>query len=495
MSSDPILWRLPRLFKAAGIDPGVPVPDLPVCGVTDDSRAVKPGMLFVAVQGTQVDGHRFLSQAVERGARIVLMEQDYPVPPSVVKLRVKETQPLLGPLAHAFLGAPTKTLHVIGVTGTNGKTTVVWLTRHLLECAGISCGLIGTICHQVGAQEFPSGNTTPGGVALQTMFSQMLAQGQKACAMEVSSHALDQYRTDGIEWTCAVFTNLTPEHLDYHGTVENYLRAKLRLFENLGPNAIAMINRDDPAWERVRAAARGPVRTFGLEGPADFSAGKIHCTLEETVCEIRTPEGTFPAAMGLIGRHNVQNLLAALGAAAAVGLPVKTALEGLASFPGVPGRLERIETGQPFPIFVDYAHTDGALRPILQQLRAVTKRKILTVFGCGGDRDRTKRPRMGAVAAELSDRVIITSDNPRSEDPWAIAQEAAAGVQGFSIPCSVVLDRREAIQLALESADENWLVLIAGKGHETGQIIGKKRFPFDDRAVVRELLGEQVAHG
>ena len=487
-------WRLPQLLWASGIFVSHPVPDLPIRLVTDDSRAVEPQSLFVAIQGTQVDGHRFIGKAVERGARAILLEEEIEVPASVVKIRVPATRPLLGPLAHTFYAAPSRTLKVIGITGTNGKTTVAWLTQHLLEKAQFPCGLIGTVCNRMGEIERPSQNTTPGVIVLQRMLAQMLNEELRACAMEVSSHALDQHRTGGIEWACGVFTNLTSEHLDYHESLENYLKAKLRLFQGLGEKATAVINRDDPVWERVKKATQGRVLTYSLRGDADLVANEIHGSLKGTTCQVKTPQGTFPVGWNLIGRHNLSNLLAALAAVMSLGVPVEQALEGVSSFPGVPGRLERIEEGQPFLVFVDYAHTDGALRRVLTELRATTDKQILVVFGCGGDRDRTKRPRMGRVAASLSDRVIITSDNPRGEDPQVIASEVAAGIKGSSTPWEIILDRREAIRTALEFASSPWLVLIAGKGHETGQILGDRVIPFDERAVVKELLGEKFEH-
>lgn len=482
--------RLPELLAAAGVAMDRSVPDLPIREVTDDSRAVKKDALFVAVQGTHLDGHRFVAQAIERGAAAVVVEQEVPVPDPVVKIQVPSTRAVLGPLVHAFLGRPSEQLHVVGVTGTNGKTTVAWLAQHLLQTAGIPTGLIGTVCHRVGTDDRPSRNTTPGASELSGMLRQMADSGMKACAMEVSSHALDQHRTDGIRFRCAVFTQFSPEHLDYHRTIEEYLRAKLRLFEALGYQARAVINRDDPVWEKIRRCCKGPVLTFALKEKADLTATEIRCSLEGTACTLQTPEGSFGIAWKPIGRHNLKNLLAALGAVMSCGVPLRKAMTGISTFAGVPGRLERVEGESSFPVLVDYAHTDGALAEVLKQLKAVTTRRIVTVFGCGGDRDRTKRPRMGQVAAELSDRVIITSDNPRSEDPAAIAQEVAAGIRKLSRPApwEIVLDRREAIRLALESADGKELVLIAGKGHETGQIVGDRVIPFDDRAVVKELL-------
>ena len=481
-------WTLRDLAAAAGLPVPGSLPKIAITQVTDDSRAVRPGALFVALSGESADGHRFIGQAAAQGAAAVLVEKETEVPSAAVKIRVPSTRAALGPLAHLFYGACSERLKVIGVTGTKGKTTVSWAARHLLETAGVPCGLIGTVCHDLGDGPRPSDNTTPGAVFLQESLSQMERRGLKACVMEVSSHALDQRRTDGIRWACGVFTNLAPEHMDYHRTMEEYLRAKRRLFEALPADAWAVINRDDPAFEKVRAAARGPVLTYGLRPGAELTAKGVRGSLEGTEFLVQAERETFPARTGLIGLHNVENLLAAVGAAASVGISMEQVVSGIETFPGVPGRLERIHCGQPFPLFVDYAHTDGALRRVLEQLRSLSDRKILTVFGCGGNRDKAKRPRMGRAAAELSDQVIITSDNPRREDPAEIAREVSAGAEGSGAPVKVILDRREAIRSALETADERWLVLIAGKGHEGKQIFADRTVPFDDRSVARELL-------
>ncbi|MBI3317989.1 MAG: UDP-N-acetylmuramoyl-L-alanyl-D-glutamate--2,6-diaminopimelate ligase [Candidatus Omnitrophica bacterium] len=482
----------PRRFSELLSESGIPVrgkiPELEITRVTDDSRQVVPGALFVAVKGAAEDGHRFLPQAIARGARAVLLEEDLPVPEGVFKWRIPSTRPALARLASSFYGFPSRRLRMVAVTGTNGKTTVAWILRHLLEKQGTGCGLIGTVCHEVGRGAEPSKNTTPGAVLLQELLSRMVEAGLRACAMEVSSHALDQGRTDGIEFGCGVFTNLTPEHLDYHATPEEYLKAKLRLFQGLHPLAPAVINRDDPAWLRVREAAKGPILLYGLRREADLTAEEIRLSLEGTSCRVKTPRGVFAFRWNLIGRHNLENLLAAVGAAASLGTGFEEALAAAEDFRGVPGRLERIEGDQPFPVFVDYAHTEDALKKVVSELRAAGSGRITVVFGCGGDRDRTKRPRMGRVAGEMCDSVIVTSDNPRSEDPARIAGEVAAGLKGTPASWRVILDRRAAIQAALESAGEGEIVLIAGKGHETSQVFGKETVPFDDRAVARQIL-------
>ena len=483
-------WTLPDLFSAAGLSLDSSLSSGWISQVTDDSRAVRPGAMFVAVRGNQADGHRFLTQAMERGARVIVVEEAFSAPAPVISIKVESTRAVLGRLLHAFYGFPSLHLSVVGVTGTKGKTTVTWLIQYLLESCGIRCGLMGTICTRWADKVQAVDNTTPGSVILQRTLSEMVADGMQACAMEVSSHALDQRRTDGIHWACGVFTNLDPEHLDYHGTMTDYRNAKRRLFEALPREAAAVLHRGDPSWEEMARVVKGRVLTYGIGSGADFEARDIRVFSDRTLFELAVPGLRYPVESSLIGLHNVENLLAAFAAAQSLNIPLEWAAQAAAAFPGVPGRLERIDCGQPFPVFVDYAHTDGALQRVLTQLRRITCRKILTVFGCGGDRDRAKRPRMGRVAAELSDRVVVTSDNPRSEDPARIAGEIVAGMKGIPTQVEVILDRAEAIRSALESANERWLVLIAGKGHESRQIFADGSVPFDDRSVVREILGE-----
>ncbi len=478
------------MLKAAGVIPkgSTALPDRTIAWVTDDSKSVQKDTLFIAARGVSLDGHRFIPQAIHKGAKAILAEQGVVVPEEVVLIRVPATRPLVGPLLHTFLGSPSRNLQTIGVTGTNGKTTVTWLIQHILEGAGVSCGLMGTVFDRVGRQNQISSATTPATAVLQGNLSRMAEEGLTACAMEVSSHALDQYRTEGINWKTVVFTNLAPEHLDYHGTLENYLAAKRRLFEAGSAQTHAIINRDDPVWETFTQAAQGPVLTYSLEQPADLTVRQVSSSLEGTRGTLVTPEGRFSFESPLIGRHNLSNLLAAVGAVMTLGVETTKALQQVKSFLGVPGRLERIDLGQPFPIFVDYAHTDDALKHVLTELKAADSRKIITVFGCGGERDCAKRPRMGQVAAALSDRVIITSDNPRGEEPQAIAQQIKKGIERSASSVEVVLDRKEAIGRALEQAQKGWLVLIAGKGHETVQILKDKTVPFNDKSVVEELL-------
>ncbi len=483
-------WRLNELLRAAGILVPENNPNPVITHLTDDSRAAGPGTLFVAVRGTSQDGHRYLKQAAQQGACAAVVEPGEQVPSDMVRIETISTRQIVGPLAQAYYEFPSRRLKVAGVTGTKGKTTVTWLAHYLLEAAGVPAGLIGTICNKIRSEEFPSQNTTPGAIELAALLARMVDNGVQACVMEVSSHALDQDRVRGVEWHAGVFTNLDGEHLDYHGTLENYLQAKLKLMQSLTKSATAIINADDPVSDQaVRAAAgAGVVWTYALKAPALFHLKRFESSLAGTRCEWETPQGIVSVQTPLIGSHNMENWMAAAAILFSLGVPLEASAQGALKFPGVPGRLERVNAGQPFPVFVDYAHTEGSLRRVLEELRAIGKYRIITVFGCGGNRDKTKRPRMGRAAAELSDEVIITSDNPRREEPEQIAREVAEGARGLATPCRIILDRRGAIQKAIDSADERSLVLIAGKGHESGQIFASVTVPFDDRQVAREIL-------
>lgn len=471
---------------------GLPIPagtaSIRVTDVTCDSRQVSPGALFIAVRGAAQDGRAFIEDAARRGACAVVME-DGGAPPAagVPVVRVADTRQAAAALAHAWHGRPAEALTMLGVTGTNGKTTVTYLLQHLFQQAGRPCGLIGTIEYRAGGRPSPSHNTTPGPVELAALLAGMRAAGLSACAMEVSSHALDQRRVDGIPFSVAVFTNATPEHLDYHNTFEAYCEAKARLFAMVPPAGTAVLNADDPSSPIMRRRSRARVLTFGITRPADVRVLEPRCRLDGSSGVLVSPQGRFPFRARLLGRHNLSNVAAMAAAGVACGVPWSIIAGALEMFDGVPGRLQRINADQPFPVFIDYAHTDEALRQVLTALRELTNARVTVVFGCGGDRDRAKRPRMGAVAGRLADRVIITSDNPRGESPQAIAEAIAAGIT-TSTPCSVILDRAEAIQQALREADAGSVVLIAGKGHETTQTAQGRVTPFDDAQMVREML-------
>jgi UDP-N-acetylmuramoyl-L-alanyl-D-glutamate--2,6-diaminopimelate ligase len=475
-----------------------PVPGV-VRGLTDDSRRVIAGGCFVAVRGLRSDGHRFIPQAVERGARAVVAEPPDPMPgESVGRILVPDTRRALPRLADAYFGHPSRALTVVGITGTNGKTTTSYLCEALLRARGLETGLVGTIQYVVRGQARDAGQTTPEALELQGLLAEMVAAGVGGVAMEVSSHALALHRVDGVAFDVAVFTNLTQDHLDFHGTMQAYAAAKARLFFELlstggKRGATAVLNADDPVGAEWAATFPGRVLTFGL-GPGHAIRPLQHESgLEGIRLLATTPGGSVRLVSPLIGEHNVMNLLGAVGVGVALGLDPPAIASALASVTHVPGRFERVEAGQSFLVVVDYAHTPDALQRVLETARRLTPGRLGVVFGAGGDRDRGKRPLMGGIAARLADRVWLTSDNPRSEDPPAIIEEIAVGVApppsgGYSRHP----DRREAIHQALGWARAGDTVVLAGKGHEAYQIIGGQVLPFDDRLVAREFLAGRV---
>jgi UDP-N-acetylmuramyl-tripeptide synthetase len=477
-----------------------------VTGLTDDSRRVVEGTCFVAVRGLRADGHRFIPQALERGARAVVAEPPDPLPGRPVgRILVPDTRRALPRLADAYFGRPSRALTVVGVTGTNGKTTTSYLVEALLRARGDATGVIGTIQYVVRGVAREAGQTTPEAIELQGLLADMVAAGVGGVAMEVSSHALEQRRVDGIAFDCAVFTNLTQDHLDYHGTMERYAEAKGRLFfELLGeggkPDAAAVLNGDDPwgaRWARELAESRRcRVLTFGLGAGLAVRARRHTSGAGGIRLEADTPAGPVAFASPLIGEHNVMNLLGAVATGVALHLDPATVAGALAGVQAVPGRFERVDAGQDFLVVVDYAHTPDALQRVLETARRLTAGRLGVVFGCGGDRDRGKRPIMGRIAAGLADRVWLTSDNPRSEDPDAIIAEISLGVVppppgGYTNHP----DRRAAIRDALGWARAGDTLVIAGKGHETYQIIAGQSLPFDDRQVTREILRDTQGAG
>jgi UDP-N-acetylmuramoyl-L-alanyl-D-glutamate--2,6-diaminopimelate ligase len=472
--------------------------DREITGLTDDSRRVSPGGLFVAVKGTQSDGHRYLNQAVSAGAGALVVEAGY-VPANALDalgvpvIEVRDSRHVLGVLASRFHGDPSQRLKLIGVTGTNGKTTTTYLCKSVLEAAGAKVGLVGTVAYLIGNERIEATHTTPGAVELQGLFRRMIDAASDAAVMEVSSHALALDRTAGCEFGTAVFTNLTQDHLDFHADMEEYFHAKLRLFAGLGPEGRAVVNLDDPYGASVAAATRAQVWTYAVDRPADLRAEDVRISLEGVRFTARTPVGAVAIRSPLVGRHNVYNILAAVGVGLEQGIALPTIAAGIAGLVNVPGRFERVEAGQPFTVVVDYAHTEDALFRLLTAAEAVKTGRIITVFGCGGDRDRGKRPKMGRVSAVYSDVVVVTSDNPRTEAPEAIISEVVPGVQAGLQETGrgryvVQVDRRAAIGEAVRMAQPGDLVLIAGKGHENYQVIGKNKYPFDDRVVAREAI-------
>ncbi len=464
---------------------GVPAParDLEVSRLAFDDRDVISGTLFFCVRGFTRDGHDFAPLAVERGALALVVER--PLGLGVPEIQVPDTRTAMAPAAARFYGDPTGELQVVGITGTNGKTTTAFLMRSLLEAAGRQTGLLGTVKSIVGGIEHPVKRTTPEAIELQRTFRDMLDGGDTACAMEVSSHALELHRADAIHFAVAMFTNLTQDHLDFHPTMEDYFLAKRRLFQDASPSQ-AVINLDDPYGQRLAAELDAPI-TFALDREAVYRAHEVETGLTGSRFSVQTPDGqTVEIRSPLRGRFNVYNVLGAFAAARALQVPADVAVAAIAQADQVPGRLEPVEEGQEFAVLVDYAHTPDSLENVLAAARALTDHRLHVVFGCGGDRDRAKRPLMGEIATRLADRVIVTSDNPRSEDPEAIIAEILVGA-GAGTDHEV--DRREAIARTIAGAEPGDVVVIAGKGHEQGQEFeAGRKLPFDDVSVAREAL-------
>jgi UDP-N-acetylmuramoyl-L-alanyl-D-glutamate--2,6-diaminopimelate ligase len=471
---------------------------LDVSSLAYDSRKVESGGLFFCVPGLRGDGHDFAGQAVERGAAALVVERalDQGVP----EVHVESVRAAMGPSAARFYGEPTECLRVVGVTGTNGKTTTAYLVRALLEATGEPCGLLGTIKSVIARQERAAVRTTPEAIDLQADFRAMLDGGERACAMEVSSHALALGRAEGIRFAAAIFTNLTQDHLDFHATMEDYFQAKRLLFVPVGGAArtpgVSVVNVGDPYGQRLAREIGEPLVTFAVEAPADYSAWSVHSDLGGSRFQLRTPEGERSLALPLPGRFNVANALGALAAAHALGGELDTLVAALEQGVHVPGRFEAIDEGQDFAVIVDYAHTPDSLENVLlaaRELAGPRGGRVLCVFGAGGDRDRGKRPLMGEAAARLSDVVTITSDNPRSEEPGEIVEQIVQGVErarrSDAEATHVELDRRRAIVLAVEQARAGDILVIAGKGHEQGQEFARgEKLPFDDATVAREAL-------
>ncbi|MCB9897087.1 MAG: UDP-N-acetylmuramoyl-L-alanyl-D-glutamate--2,6-diaminopimelate ligase [Planctomycetes bacterium] len=466
-------------------------PDALVTGLAIDSRKVTPGDLFIASQGSRHDGLRFVEQALARGASAVLAAARPALPDDVGFVGVPDVALAKAVVADRFFGHPSRRLDVIGVTGTNGKTTSAAMISSMLAMDGRPHGVIGTLGVRLRNTSEPLANTTPDAVELQRLLARMVDDNLSAVVMEVSSHALELHRVHGVAFDVGVFTNLSQDHLDFHQTMDAYGHAKGRLFRELSSDATAVLNADDP-WSAIYAE-HTPARllTYALDGPARVHGRISRLDADGTAFRLDDDEAglQLPIDMRLVGRHNVSNALAAAGAALALGLPAAAITTGLASLAAVPGRLESIDCGQDFRVLVDYAHTPDALEQVLRLLRPLTRGRLHVVFGCGGDRDRSKRPRMGAAVASAADALWVTSDNPRSEDPASILEQILAGVpDGVRERTVSLVDRREAIAAACRAARGGDIVLVAGKGHETTQTVGDSVLPFDDRDVCREVL-------
>jgi UDP-N-acetylmuramoyl-L-alanyl-D-glutamate--2,6-diaminopimelate ligase len=481
-------------------------PKTPIRGLAYDSRAVEPGFLFAALHGEKSDGNDYVEQAIDRGANAVLSRRAPDrVGAKVAWVQVDSDRRGLALAARNYYGRPDQRMLMIGVTGTNGKTTVCFLLEAILRVAGLKPCLLGTVMYRYNRDETKAGRTTPESLDLYRLLDRFATAGARSCAMEVSSHALVLERVAGVDFKAAVFTNLTQDHLDFHGTMDAYFGAKAILFRDLSGAAVAVLNADDPHARRLRSLTKARVVTFGESEGADVRLSSVQAAVSGTgiILQIAagpaaTPGGRLEVRSPLLGRPNALNMAAAAAAALALGVGHDAVARGLGSVTGVPGRFERIDEGQPFTVLVDYAHTDDALKNLLLSVRDLRPRRIVTVFGCGGDRDKGKRPLMGFAAAAGSDIVVVTSDNPRSEDPMAIIEEILPGTrraltgdpggQSGKERCLVIADRKEAIRRALSLAEEGDCVVIAGKGHETYQILGERTIPFDDREVARDIL-------
>ncbi|WP_310550250.1 UDP-N-acetylmuramoyl-L-alanyl-D-glutamate--2,6-diaminopimelate ligase [Paenibacillus glufosinatiresistens] len=471
--------------------------DVEIGDLQADSRKVKPGDLFICLPGFTVDGHDYAPQAAAQGAAALVVERKLAV--DLPQIVVDDCRFAMAAMAGAFFGSPSSRMNLIGVTGTNGKTTTTYLIERILEDYGIKTGLIGTIQMRYDGASYPMSGTTPESLELQRSLHDMAARGVQACVMEVSSHALEQGRVKGTDFRMAIFTNLTQDHLDYHHTMEEYRAAKGLFFSRLGnvtspwkeERKYAVLNGDDPASAYFRAQTAAEVITYGIENPANVRASGISITARGTSFHVDTFRGSADISLRMVGKFNVYNALAAITAALLEEIPLEAIKASIEAVPGVDGRVEAVNEGQDYAVIVDYAHTPDGLENVLRTVNEFAEGRVLTVFGCGGDRDKTKRPKMGKIAARYSDHVFVTSDNPRTEDPEQILKDIEAGLAEDGVAAEayeLIADRREAIGRAIEMASSGDVVLIAGKGHETYQIVGKVKHDFDDRVVAKEAI-------
>lgn len=486
------ILRKMKTLKITGAAPGG------IADVCYDSRKAKKGGVFVAIRGARMDGSDYILDAVKRGATTVIAERDpgLRLPRRVTLVLVPDSREALARISDYFYDSPSEKLRVMGVTGTNGKTTVSYLVESILKADGRRVGRIGTTGYELLGERLEAITTTPESLDLQRMTRELVDGGGEYLALEVSSHALTQRRVDMMRFRAAIFTNLTQDHLDYHQTMEDYFAAKARLFTESGPEN-AVVNMDDPWATRLITMTAANIITYGVREPAEITAEGVSIQAGGISMKVKTPFGPIPVRSRLTGKHNVYNILAAVGATLPEGASPEVIAEGVENLAAVPGRFEPVSLGQPFTVIVDYAHTDDALANVLRTARSLAEGRVITVFGCGGDRDRAKRPLMGTAAWDSSDVVIVTSDNPRTEDPEAIIRDILDGIRKEDNPAGrleVIPDRREAIRAAVGLAEPGDLVLIAGKGHEDYQIVGTKKHHFDDReeaaAAVRESYGQ-----
>ena len=483
---------LNELLQASHLD--CVLADPPITSLCYDSRQAEPGALFFALPGAKADGAQFARQAAERGAAAIIAQCPVEDAGCPVVL-VPDARAAMADVAAAFFKHPDRTLKCVGITGTNGKTTTAFLTKHLLDAAGLRCGLIGTVKYLIGDEEIPAPRTTPESVDLQKMLAQQRDAGGRAMAMEVSSHAIVQHRARSVAFDAAIFTNLTQDHLDYHRTMDAYFEAKALFFEAVAAQANKrprlIVNADDRFGHRLieRFGKKAKLVTFGRGVHADFRASSVRFDANGATFHLDARKKSYLVRMPLIGLFNIYNTLGALAAASSCGVELRASVAALAGAPQVPGRLERVPSRRNFQVFVDYAHTDDALRNVLRTLRELSPARLITVFGCGGDRDRAKRPLMAAAAEELSDWSVLTSDNPRREDPEEILRDVQAGMRGTGF--ETIADREAAIRHAVNLAAPGDIVLIAGKGHENYQEFADRKIPFDDVAVAERAIADK----
>lgn len=460
----------------------------PVRSICCDSRKAQQDCLFVALKGNSFDGNEYIPDAIKKGAVVIVSDKSMPeeLYPDVCFIQVEKPDDFLRSITKRFYLHPSEKIKVIGITGTNGKTTITYLIESILHADEKSCGVIGTVNYRIGERVMPSMNTTPGFLENQKLLFDLVNDGVEYCVMEVSSHALDQNRVDLIGFKAAVFTNLTSDHMDYHITRQNYFEAKAKLFKLVRPEGCSIINIDDEFGHKLVSRTSSAVLTYGIHNNADVMARDIELDVKQTKFRLVAPEGNIVIRTNLLGKYNVYNILAAVSVCLKEGIKLDKIRQGVEYLQLVPGRLERIDCQQGYSIIIDYAHTQDALENVLTTLRSVTSGRIILVFGCGGNRDRTKRPAMGLVAGRLADYCVVTSDNPRNEEPQAIIDEIIKGFEGDNF--IVEVDREQAIIKALNIADEGDVVLIAGKGHEDYQIFKDRTIKFDERNVVRQYL-------
>jgi len=481
--------KLSELLKGIRVVSLSTTRDQEITGIAYSSRKVEPGNIFIALKGQKADGHDFLPEALQRGAVAIVSER--PCPPEIDRawVQVLDSREAMALLAANFYDHPSSRLKVVGITGTKGKTTITYILEEILKTAGLQPGVVGTIEYRWGGRQFSAERTTPEAPDIQKFLRQMVDEGVSHCLMEVSSHSLELKRVWGIGFDVAVFTNLSGEHLDYHQTMENYFEAKKKLFFLNHKRQASIVNIDDPWGERLLSELPMQTISFGFRPEAVVRAEKFTIDQEEMTATVSTPLGSLTFTSSLIGKHNLYNFLAAIAAALMLSVPMPDIIRGISSLKRIPGRFESVANRLGVKVIVDYAHTDGALENLLQAIRSLNPRKVILVFGCGGDRDRLKRPRMGEVAARLADWTIITSDNPRSEEPEQIISEIEQGFHHLgNHNYEKIIDRRQAIETALVMARKGDWVVVAGKGHENYQVFRDRTVPFSDVETAREII-------